>query len=82
MKLNKGLNHVVDSLFVKTGTTKFVGGLDYDFDGAIEVMQALPQEQLANFLVSLVKAARKDGASLESPQGFILSHFKAGKPEQ
>ena len=82
MKLNKGLNHVVDSLFVKTGTTKFVGGLDYDFDGAIEVMQALPQEQLANFLVSLVKAARKDGASLGSPQGFILSHFKAGKPEQ
>ena len=82
MKLNKGLNHVVDSLFVKTGTTKFVGGLDYDFDGAIEVMQALPQEQLANFLVSLVKAARKDGANPESPQDFILSHFKAGKPEQ
>lgn len=82
MKLNKDLDRVVDSLFVKAGTTKFVGGLDYDFDGAIEVMQALPQEQLANFLVSLVKAARKDGESQESPQDFILSHFKAGKPEQ
>lgn len=82
MKLNKELKHAVDSLFVNTGTTKFIGGLDYDFNGAIEVMQALPPEQLTNFLVSLVKAARKDGASLESPQDFILSHFKAGKPEQ
>ena len=82
MKLNKELKHAVDSLFVNTGTTKFIGGLDYDFNGAIEVMQALPPEQLTNFLVSLVKAARKDGASPESPQDFILSHFKAGKPEQ
>jgi hypothetical protein len=82
MKLNKELKHAVDSLFVNTGTIKFIGGLDYDFNGAIEVMQALPPEQLTNFLVSLVKAARKDGASPESPQGFILSHFKAGKPEQ
>lgn len=94
----KDFKEVCDDLFQYTGKTKFIHvtespankavqtGVQH-LDQVINTMKDLPNWQLENFLVSLVKAAQSENFYAHplpkaAAREFICNHFEAGKPSE
>lgn len=96
---DKEINDVLDSIFVDTGKTKFISASAANLnkvvmDGVermnnvINIMKELPNEQIENFLVSLVKRSTEHGQyhfhghplPNAAARDFICKHFEGGKP--